>query len=263
MDRNEFVHTPDTERVANWPLPHHDEAHETEPCVPQDDGLHAEIEQLRLEVERLRDRQKPLPQTPRSNSEIRTALGIGLDRLEEQQALQRTPLSRLGRNKVLTTLFLPIAVMTLMTGLTMTGLTVFGPAEFAQDYETGLQPAPSAGPAGNAMSSGAYSTTVQPSSPTGARNAARMGIKATLLGLPVTGTAPLTVDFHVGLTNPHGSLVYKWNFGDGTVSLRPPGLHILHVYQNPGTYLCSLDLTTAQGSSTTLLTTIVVGPSHS
>jgi hypothetical protein len=57
----------------------------------------------------------------------------------------------------------------------------------------------------------------------GASNATQMGIGATLLGVPVYGTAPLTVDFYVGLANPAGSLAYKWNFSDGAVSLLSAG----------------------------------------
>ena len=97
-----------------------------------------------------------------------------------------------------------------------------------------------------------------PSLPSGAGNAARMGVTATLLGVPVYGTAPLTVDFYVGLASPRGSLIYQWNFGDGAVSLLPAGVYMLHVYTHPGTYSCSLNLTTAHGQSTTLFTTITV-----
>jgi PKD repeat protein len=33
---------------------------------------------------------------------------------------------------------------------------------------------------------------------------------------------------------------------------------MIHVYQHPGTYTCELELTTAQGVSTIVLTTITV-----
>lgn len=90
----------------------------------------------------------------------------------------------------------------------------------------------------------------------------RAGITATLLGVPVYGTAPLTVDFYVSIANPREPLVYQWNFGDGIVASLPGGVYVLHVYSHPGTYLCSLNLATARGSSTTLLTTIVVRSSR-
>ena len=86
---------------------------------------------------------------------------------------------------------------------------------------------------------------------------------ANLIGVPASGTAPLTVNFAVGLTNPHTPLVYQWNFGDGAASSMPSGAYMLHVYQHPGTYLCSLQLTDHQGRSTSLVTTIVVKPRHS
>jgi PKD repeat protein len=145
----------------------------------------------------------------------------------------------------------------------MAELSMFGAAASAQKYATGLAPAPSSSPTGNAMSSGAHGTPTQPSPPMAANNASPMGITATLLGVPVYGTVPLTVDFYVGLAGPHGSIVYQWNFGDGAASLLRGGVYMLHVYQHPGTYLCSLNLTTAQGRSTTVFTTITVKSSGS
>jgi PKD repeat protein len=140
------------------------------------------------------------------------------------------------------------------------GLTIFGAAAFAQNYGAGLQSAPSVGSAGNAIVPGDSGTTMQTSPPSKSGNAIQVGITATLLGVPVYGTAPLMVDFYVGLASPNGSLVYHWNFGDGAVSLLPASVFMIHVYQHPGTYFCSLALTNAQGRSTTLLTTITVKP---
>jgi PKD repeat protein len=99
---------------------------------------------------------------------------------------------------------------------------------------------------------------MQPTLPSGTGNATQLGISATLLGVPVYGTAPLTVGFYVGIANPRGPVVYQWNFGDGVEASLPAGAYIPHVYQHPGTYFCSLTLTAAQGSSTTLFTTITV-----
>src|SRR6202167_4517515 len=65
MDKN--GHPTDSEQVANGPLLHNGEAHRTEPSVPEDQlGLHAEIGQLRFEVDRLRDQQQALQRTPPS-----------------------------------------------------------------------------------------------------------------------------------------------------------------------------------------------------
>jgi PKD domain len=139
-------------------------------------------------------------------------------------------------------------------------LTIFGSTASAQNYGTGPASPPSASPSGNAISSGASRTTILPSASVGAINASQAPPNGSLLGVPVYGTAPLTVDFYVGTANPHSPLVYQWNFGDGAVSLVSAGVYTLHVYQNPGTYRCSLTLTTAQGVSTTLFTTITVEP---
>jgi PKD repeat protein len=81
---------------------------------------------------------------------------------------------------------------------------------------------------------------------------------ASLLAVPVVGTAPLTVDFYIGLPNTPGSLLYEWNFGDGAESFLPAEPYMLHVYQNPGTYICELELVTPQVISTTAFTTITV-----
>lgn len=82
-----------------------------------------------------------------------------------------------------------------------------------------------------------------------------------LLAVPVIGTAPLTVDFYVGLPNTPASLIYAWNFGDGAAAYLPSQPYMLHVYQNPGTYLCELELVTAQGQISTVASTkITVRP---
>lgn len=68
------------------------------------------------------------------------------------------------------------------------------------------------------------------------------------------GCAPLNVKFHDSLitwddTNgvfpyPHSIVAYSWNFGDGSTS---SGKNPLHTFQNPGSYLVQLTLTTANG----------------
>jgi PKD repeat protein len=141
-------------------------------------------------------------------------------------------------------------------------LTILGAGASAQTYGTGPTSSLPPSPAGNDMSSGTYGLPTQPGLLMEPRNASQTPPNATLLGVPVYGTAPLTVDFYVGIANPRGPLVYRWNFGDGVVVSLPAGAYVLHVYWHPGTYLCSLNLATAQGRSTTLLTTIIVRSSH-
>jgi hypothetical protein len=81
-----------------------------------------------------------------------------------------------------------------------------------------------------------------------------------LLGEPAYGPAPLTVDFLVIMPNPPSSLVYQWNFGDGSASSLPASTIIPHVYAHAGTYLCALVVTASNGLSTTVFTTIAVRP---
>jgi hypothetical protein len=59
---------------------------------------------------------------------------------------------------------------------------------------------------------------------------------------------------------PPGLLFYEWKFGDGAESYLPPEPYMLHVYQNPGTYMCELELVIPQGISVIDLTKITVKP---
>jgi hypothetical protein len=96
-----------------------------------------------------------------------------------------------------------------------------------------------------------------------ALSAAQAPPNPSLLAVPAFGSAPLTVDFYVGLANTPGPLIYQWNFGDGAEALVPANPYALHVYQHPGTYLCELELTTPQGISTAAFATITVKPDGS
>jgi hypothetical protein len=88
----------------------------------------------------------------------------------------------------------------------------------------------------------------------------RQPIEGSMMVAPPYGNAPLTVGFFVLATDPEniGFLTYSWNFGDGTVSSLPPELYIFHTYPNPGTYVCSLQMTTVDGRSKTLFQGVVV-----
>ena len=79
---------------------------------------------------------------------------------------------------------------------------------------------------------------------------------------PPSGRAPLKVGFFVLANDPEGLgfLTYSWNFGDGTVSSLPPELYIFHAYQQPGSYVCELTLTTVDGRKTTLFQGVLVQP---
>jgi PKD domain len=77
------------------------------------------------------------------------------------------------------------------------------------------------------------------------------------------GKAPLTTGFFVMAHDPEniGFLTYRWDFGDGSVSALPPEMYIPHTYKQPGNYVCTLTLTTADGRSKTLFAGVTVKPS--
>jgi PKD repeat protein len=142
-------------------------------------------------------------------------------------------------------------------------LTLFVTDAAAQNYGTGMASAPYSSATANPMSSGTYNspsigTYDMPTPPIRTSNPSQAAPNASLLAVPVVGTAPLTVDFYVGLTNTPGSLIYEWDFGDGAELFLPAQPYMLHVYQSPGTYTCELELTSAQGVSTIVFTTITV-----
>ena len=139
-------------------------------------------------------------------------------------------------------------------------MALMAEAVSAQNYATGLASAPSPISGGSAINSGASGTSTPP---IGIGNPNQAPPNASLLAVPVVGTAPLTVDFYVASANPHGSLIYEWNFGDSVESFLPADPYMIHVYQHPGIYTCELELTNAQVQLTTLQTTIVVRPHQS
>jgi PKD repeat protein len=137
--------------------------------------------------------------------------------------------------------------------------TVFPGLTFAQEAAEAAPPGSEGSPLAPDGSDVPSSLSPQPET----NDTAQAPLNATLLAQPIYGAAPLTVDFHVSLANPQSSLVYQWDFGDGAVSSLPSGAYIPHVYQRPGTYLCSVSLMNAQGISTTLLITVTVLPRQS
>jgi PKD repeat protein len=139
----------------------------------------------------------------------------------------------------------------------MAELTILATAGSAQDYATSPASAPSPISSGSTINSGDSGTSIPP---IGAVKPSQAPPNPSLLAVPVVGTAPLTVDFYVGLANTPDSLVSEWNFGDGADSLLPAEPYMLHVYQNSGTYICELELITPQGISTSAFTKITVKP---
>jgi PKD repeat protein len=144
-------------------------------------------------------------------------------------------------------------------------LTLFATTASAQNYGTGMASSPYSSATANPMSFGTYNTPGfgtygMPTTPPGTSNPSQAGPNASLVAVPVVGTAPLTVDFYVGLANTPGSLFDEWIFGDGVELFLPAQPYMLHVYQHPGTYTCELGLINAQGVTTTVFATITVKP---
>jgi PKD repeat protein len=73
---------------------------------------------------------------------------------------------------------------------------------------------------------------------------------ASFTATPTSGKAPLTVNFDAsGSSDPDGdALIYDWDFGDGTLSSGPTGVHI---YESAGAYSMSLTVSDGFGGSDT------------
>ncbi|MGJ6963855.1 ThuA domain-containing protein [Streptosporangium sp. G11] len=81
---------------------------------------------------------------------------------------------------------------------------------------------------------------------------------------PVTGVAPLKVDFTSTATDPDNNtpLTYKWNFGVNG-SPEPTTPNASHTYTAPGTYTATVTVTDAKGASTSKTISIKVDPPNS
>jgi PKD repeat protein len=76
--------------------------------------------------------------------------------------------------------------------------------------------------------------------------------------LPAYGPAPLTVGFFVSSVDPETVLQsFTWNFGDGQASMLPPTA-LFHTYRNPGSYVVTVTVTTADGHQATSFAGVVV-----
>ncbi len=76
---------------------------------------------------------------------------------------------------------------------------------------------------------------------------------------PPRGPAPLVAGFVPEIHDPSNSEIvfYKWNFGDGHVATTPP-LITYNTFANPGLYVVSLTIVTADGRSATGFTSVSV-----
>jgi PKD repeat protein len=80
-----------------------------------------------------------------------------------------------------------------------------------------------------------------------------------LHAVPAYGAAPLTVGFVVSVSDPENAEIvsYHWTFGDGNVSTLSP-LSCYNTYRNPGSYVVTLTVVTADGRSASALTGVQV-----
>jgi PKD repeat protein len=79
------------------------------------------------------------------------------------------------------------------------------------------------------------------------RNAAPLSVS--LIVYPTYGSAPMLVGAFADVVDPLDSPIvsYYWNFGDGNVSTLPNPLLVLNTYKNPGIYMVTLRIVTADG----------------
>jgi PKD repeat protein len=155
--------------------------------------------------------------------------------------------------KALTCAFLPLVLAA--------ELTLFATTASAQNDGTGIASVPYSSPNTTSFGTHSFGTNGTQNPPIGTSNPSQAAPNASLLAVLVFGTAPLTVDFYVGLANtPGGSLLDEWIFGDGVELFLPAQPFMLHVYEHPGTYTCEFGLVNAQGITTTVFATITVKP---
>ncbi len=84
----------------------------------------------------------------------------------------------------------------------------------------------------------------------------------TVQAAPGYGPAPLLVGFLLNAVDPSGAAIisYNWNFGDGHTSTLPP-IMAYNTYTQPGNYVTTVTITTADGRSATGFAGIIVKPS--
>jgi PKD repeat protein len=79
-------------------------------------------------------------------------------------------------------------------------------------------------------------------------------LQAVITAAPLTGTAPVTVEFNA--TSSTGSIsTFQWDYGDGAVAT---GTSSSHTYTNAGTYTAKLTVTDASGLTNTAQVTVTV-----
>ncbi|ADW16541.1 PKD domain containing protein [Desulfobulbus propionicus DSM 2032] len=79
-------------------------------------------------------------------------------------------------------------------------------------------------------------------------------LQAVIQATPVTGTAPVTVNFNAGSSTGTISQ-YQWDFGDGSIAATSTASH---EYASAGTYTAKLTVTNTTGASSTAIVSVTV-----
>jgi PKD repeat protein len=83
-------------------------------------------------------------------------------------------------------------------------------------------------------------------------------VVASFSATPLSGVAPLTVQFDAGDSTPSdGSLMFTWDFDDGTIG---DGASVQHTFTSAGTYVVRLTAANDDGSAFTTRTVTVTAP---
>ena len=85
----------------------------------------------------------------------------------------------------------------------------------------------------------------------------------TVQAAPGYGPAPLLVGFLLNAVDPSGGRIvaYNWNFGDGHTSTLPP-IMAYNTYAQPGNYVATVTITTADGRSASGFAGVIVKPAE-
>ncbi len=82
-----------------------------------------------------------------------------------------------------------------------------------------------------------------------------------LVPVPAYGRVPLTVAVSARVSGVQRmeNAGYRWNFGDGDVLVAPPQV-VTHTYRQPGSYVVTAIVTTADGRSASGSAGVIVAP---
>jgi PKD repeat protein len=118
-------------------------------------------------------------------------------------------------------------------------------------------------PAHTYQNSGNYTATLTVTDSTTANASATVNISVsanppisqTIIAVPTSGPAPLTVNFTANASGGTPPYTYGWNFGDGQSSIEQ---NVSHTYVAAGTYVATLTVTDSLGATTNGSVTIIV-----